>query len=712
MSVTSMNSRMAMAEKLSIPQLQQAIKAGTVPAYVGIPLLQEKVKMQKSMQAAQQAPAGRPVAEGVMEEAEGISSIPSNLPVSSYGRDGGIAAFAEGGEVDGDDFDYEDYLEQEDMDEYEQTVNQYRLAVDQAMANKPQGYPVNRTPSVEGGLRSAPASQPAPASSVAPMSPAALPSVGRGPVSEAILKGAEAHNMPAEFLTRLSGPESSGNPNAKNPLSSAKGLYQFTDATWKAMGGEPGKQFDPYENAEKAAKLTRQNVDSLANTLGRTPTYAEAGMAHRFGSGVGKMLKTAEPDTPIEQGLRAFERPERVALIMKQNPDLRGKTVGDVLSFYEKKLGTETFADGGVVRMQDGGIPLLRRSAPTIGGRTRQLYDDPRTKDDEEKRDSWLSRAGHVPPGTEAGEVPPLPSWFANMSGVPPERYAETIGPQGMQPMETPPMPEPSSYNDYGINEMGGTGYGQVAIPGAAPRPESGNVPGIPPEISRGADGDGTVTRGETAKPRSQFESFMDEVRLNREDLKKQKEQDKYLSILAAGLGMMSGSSPNALANIGQGAQAGLATYASLGKQRAAENAALNKSMLTAQRYQSMEDIANRTADINERRYGDVLEATKEEKRLNAEIRAGNLDRQKLEDMGNLLQRRVNSYNSQLAKLDPYLNKDEYQRLIQQRDSDPYIQQYSTILDQMTSKMYGVSAPTPVAPAVTIPKGVTVRKVN
>ena len=114
MSVTSMNSRMAMAEKLSIPQLQQAIKAGTVPAYVGIPLLQEKMKMQRAMQAQmQQAPQPEgTIADQVMREAEmegGIEKLPSNLPLydtdemygemgeeREYAR-GGIVALAEGG---------------------------------------------------------------------------------------------------------------------------------------------------------------------------------------------------------------------------------------------------------------------------------------------------------------------------------------------------------------------------------------------------------------------------------------------------------------------------------------------------------------------------------------------------------------------------------------------------------------------------------------
>ena len=108
MSVTSMNSRMAMAEKLSIPQLQQAIKAGSVPAYVGIPLLQEKIKLQRAMQAqmGQEPQPEGTIADQIMQEAdaEGITRLPSNLPLydvedtqeAEYAR-GGIVALAEGG---------------------------------------------------------------------------------------------------------------------------------------------------------------------------------------------------------------------------------------------------------------------------------------------------------------------------------------------------------------------------------------------------------------------------------------------------------------------------------------------------------------------------------------------------------------------------------------------------------------------------------------
>ena len=63
---------MAQAEKLGIPELQRSIQSGTVPAFIGVPLLQEKVKRQKQMQMgmAAQQPKRPSVAEQVGQEAQ------------------------------------------------------------------------------------------------------------------------------------------------------------------------------------------------------------------------------------------------------------------------------------------------------------------------------------------------------------------------------------------------------------------------------------------------------------------------------------------------------------------------------------------------------------------------------------------------------------------------------------------------------------------
>jgi hypothetical protein len=112
-----MNSRMAMAEKLSVAQLQQAIQSGSLPAYIGIPLIEQKTKEKAQMAAAQGGQEKPPsVAASILQQAEqqemqdqGIDRLPSNLPVMDDQEmgmaGGGIVAFAgdDGSYVSGED---------------------------------------------------------------------------------------------------------------------------------------------------------------------------------------------------------------------------------------------------------------------------------------------------------------------------------------------------------------------------------------------------------------------------------------------------------------------------------------------------------------------------------------------------------------------------------------------------------------------------------
>jgi hypothetical protein len=100
----------AKAQDLTIPQLQMAIKNGTIESYVGVPLLQQKVKERQkalAMQQAQQAQQGQnqvPLAAQVMQDADqyrGIDELPTNLPTAEDDQtvddeyaNGGIIAFA------------------------------------------------------------------------------------------------------------------------------------------------------------------------------------------------------------------------------------------------------------------------------------------------------------------------------------------------------------------------------------------------------------------------------------------------------------------------------------------------------------------------------------------------------------------------------------------------------------------------------------------
>ena len=64
--------QVAMAEKMSVPQLQQAVKNGTVPSWIGIPMIQERMKdkQQAEAAAAMQQPEPPKVAESKGQDAD------------------------------------------------------------------------------------------------------------------------------------------------------------------------------------------------------------------------------------------------------------------------------------------------------------------------------------------------------------------------------------------------------------------------------------------------------------------------------------------------------------------------------------------------------------------------------------------------------------------------------------------------------------------
>jgi len=104
--------------------------------------------------------------------------------------------------------------------------------------------------------------------------------------------------MDTTYYKRLAEIESSSNPLAQNPNSSAKGLFQFIDDTGAQYGLDQYEFGTPeYTRAEYDAvkKFTADNVGALSNKLGRDLSYGEMYLAHQQGaSGANKLL--SNPD--------------------------------------------------------------------------------------------------------------------------------------------------------------------------------------------------------------------------------------------------------------------------------------------------------------------------------------------------------------------------------------------------------------------------------
>jgi len=90
---------------------------------------------------------------------------------------------------------------------------------------------------------------------------------------------------------------------------------------------------------------------------------------------------------------------------------------------------------------------------------------------------------------------------------------------------------------------------------------------------------------------------------------KQQREIDNYMALLSAGLGMMGGTSPYASANIGQGAQQGIATFQRSAAQRAQEERDILSGQLAMEKYGPLREIQKEQLAAKERYNTAVLEA-------------------------------------------------------------------------------------------------------
>lgn len=177
------------------------------------------------------------------------------------------------------------------------------------------------------GLGPRPAAPAVGAQPAAPMAPAAPASGGPG----------------ANFFTTLARAESGGDPNARNPRSTATGTHQFIDATWRQFAQENPSLFqgmspeqvmaartDPVMSLRAAQWYAQRNTRDLS-AQGLPVSPATLGLAHGFGAAGAATLLRADPNAPAESVLP----PD----VMAANPNLRGQTVGQIVQTFQQRFG-------------------------------------------------------------------------------------------------------------------------------------------------------------------------------------------------------------------------------------------------------------------------------------------------------------------------------------------------------------------------------------
>lgn len=144
-----------------------------------------------------------------------------------------------------------------------------------------------------------------------------------------IKAAAQERGLDPNTLLSFAQAESSFDPNAKAKTSSARGLFQVITKTWKEHGG--GDRNDINEQIRVGADVVASNQASFKRKFNREPRAAELYAYHVLGPTGALQLLKADPATPMEKVV------SREAI--NANPNWKGKTAGDVLGMYEKKVG-------------------------------------------------------------------------------------------------------------------------------------------------------------------------------------------------------------------------------------------------------------------------------------------------------------------------------------------------------------------------------------
>jgi hypothetical protein len=289
---------MADAEKLSIPQLNEAVKNGTIPAYVGVPLIQEKMKAQEAAQAmVAQTQAQPPLARQVMKQADmmsGLEKLQSNLPEEGYAG-GGIVAFADGGELDlGEDEDEEKNLMGRLMAGITNLKSAMPESYEAMLAQKDQTPTTIRKMMIEG---------PKKGDYVMPPLDSQKPSAGgRGhKYEDVVIREAERIGLDPSLAVHVLYKETGNlkNPESARSKAGAIGVMQLMPRTAKELGVDP---LNPEENIRGGVMYLKQMYDKYQD-----PTLAFA--AYNAGPGrVDKALRSGQGITSLPRETQNYVR--------------------------------------------------------------------------------------------------------------------------------------------------------------------------------------------------------------------------------------------------------------------------------------------------------------------------------------------------------------------------------------------------------------------
>ncbi len=559
----------------SIDMLTAGVQNGSVPAYIGIPLIQQKTQeLQKSKALMggmqQQQP---PIAQEVLDQAQaatGLQGLPSNLPVQAYAP-GGIIAFAEGGEADDEEED--DGL---DMGKDEQQLFDM---LRRRLASNSQYEEMAGLGALPVGISKAMETKREVSSKV-----------GNQPKqtqSEGITQLTKEGTPAGDLIDKIMQKESGGRRYDKqgNLLTSPKGA-QGEMQVMPGTARDPGYGIRP-ARANDPDDLARVGREYFEKMLGKYGDPKLAAIAYNWGPG--------NTDKWLMAGADPSKLPRET---QKYSADMAG---------------------GGEVHFDGGGIAdIFNMSKEEVADFMRRKLRM------EQARDAFSK----VPSAAPAAAAETAPTSFMEYLKQGASKLRPGIGGLGVG---LPALLRSGDLNEGEDAELEKRRKMPVTL-GSSPQGGKPVAPAMSPadvqqEIQRlknrppmepmpaEATPEGSPAAPEAAATVDPMGNYLGEyaayLKDRRGQMAQDKEENKYLALLQAGLGMMGGTSRYAGANIGQGASQGVAAYLAGQKQAGADERSIQQGMLGLTR-----------ADLYDKMHAADLAQKKEQKAESTKISA------------------------------------------------------------------------------------------
>lgn len=181
---------------------------------------------------------------------------------------------------------------------------------------------------------------------------------------------AQAAGIDPSLLFTMARIESSFRSKARNSASSAAGLFQFLNSTWREQLDKHGDKYgipksvdqtDPKAAALLAAEYIKANRSQLESKIGRQANATDLYAAHFLGGGGATKLLKASPTADATQ---LFPGPAN------SNPQIfytdgRPNSVAEVIAVLDKKVGTP-YNPMNPVDVDEFGLPKLGDSGQAI----------------------------------------------------------------------------------------------------------------------------------------------------------------------------------------------------------------------------------------------------------------------------------------------------------------------------------------------------------